>query len=113
MERDGLMTTPRIDFEVNLNRELAAIGASNREADAYVQGVRRGGVLVLATGSNERVDQAATIMNKHAAMELAEFAGSRPEDLSVSGENMTPMLDLLPQTGRIAQPGGGARMFVW
>jgi hypothetical protein len=36
MERDGLMSTPRIDFEVNLNRELTAIGASNREADAYV-----------------------------------------------------------------------------
>jgi hydrogenase maturation factor len=61
--------------------ELTAIGASNREADAYVQGVRRGGVLVLATGSNEQVDHAATIMNTHAAMELAEFAGSRPEGL--------------------------------
>jgi hypothetical protein len=92
--------------------ELTAIGASDREADAYVQGVRRGGVLVLATGSNEQVDHAATIMNTHAAMELAEFAGSRPENLTVSGENMTPMLDLLLQTGRI-EPGGGARMFVW
>jgi hypothetical protein len=113
MEGDGLMSTPRIDFEVNLNRELTAIGASDREADDYVQGVRRGGVLVLATGSNEQVDHAATIMNTHAAMELAELAGSRPENLSVSGENMTPMLDTSPQTGRIAQPGGGARMFVW
>jgi hypothetical protein len=57
------MSTPRIDFEVNLNRELTAIGASDREADTCVQGVRRGGVLVLATGSNEQVDNAATIMN--------------------------------------------------
>ena len=102
MEGDGVTSTPRIDFEVGLNRELTAIGASSREADAYVQGVRRGGVLVLATGSNEQVD-----------MELAELNGSRPETLSVPSENMTPMLDGSPQTGRIAQPGGGARMFVW
>jgi len=113
MEGDGVTSTPRIDFEVSFNRELTAIGASAREADAYVQGVRRGGVLVLATGSNEQVETAATIMNRHDAMELAELTGSRPETLSVPRENMTPMLDGSPQAGRIRQPGGGARMFVW
>ena len=113
IDGDGVTSTPRIDFEVGFNRELTAIGASGREADAYVQVVRRGGVLVLATGSNEQVDNAATIMNRHDAMELAELNGSRPETLSVPSENMTPMLDGSPQTGRIAQPGGGARMFVW
>ena len=113
MEGDGVTSTPRIDFEVGLNRELTAIGASDREADAYVQGVRRGGVLVLATGSNEQVDDAATIMNRHDAVELAELTGIRPETLSLPGDDTTPPLDGSPQTGRIRQPGGGARMFVW
>jgi hypothetical protein len=113
MEGDGVTSTPRIDFEVDLNRELTAIGASDREADAYVHGVRRGGVLVLATGSNQQVDNAATIMNRHDAMELAELTGSRPETLSLPGEDVTPLLGGSPQTGRIRQSGGGARMFVW
>jgi hypothetical protein len=113
MQGDGVTSTPRIDFEVGFNRELTAIGASAREAEAYVQGLRRGGVLVLATGSNEQVDNAATIMNRHDAMDLAELTGSRPGTFSVPAENMTPMLDGSPQTGRIAQPGGGARLFVW
>jgi hypothetical protein len=113
MSGDGVTSTPRTDFEVGLNRELTAIGASAGEAEAYVQGVRRGGVLVFATGSNEQVDNAARIMNRHDAMELAELTGSRPEIGSLLGGNMTPMLDGSPQTGRISQPGGGARLFIW
>jgi hypothetical protein len=113
MSGDGLTSTPRTDFEVGLNRDLTAIGATVREANAYVQGVRRGGVLVFATGSNEAVDNAARIMNRHAAIELEELIGSRPAIAGVVGENMTPILDGSPQTGRISQPGGGARLFVW
>src|ERR1035441_7976251 len=59
----GIMGTPHTDFEVGLDQEIQAIGASEREANAYVQGVRRGGILVFATGSNAEVDRAAGIMN--------------------------------------------------
>jgi hypothetical protein len=113
MSGDGISSTPRTDFEVGLNRELTAIGANEREANAYVQGVRRGGVLVFATGSNEAVANAADIMNRYDALELEELIGRRPQIGSTAGENMTPILDSSPQTGRISQPGGGARMFVW
>jgi hypothetical protein len=113
MEGDGAKSTPRIDFEVGLNKELAAIGASDREANAYVRGVRRGGVLVFATGSNEAVDHAVEIMNRHDATVLEELAGGQLELASTVGENMTPILEGSLQTGRISQPGGGARMFVW
>jgi len=113
MTGDGVASTPRTDFEVGLNRELTAIGASDREAKAYVQGVRRGGVLVFATGSIEEVDNAARIMNRHDAIELEELVGSRPEIVSPVGQSMTPIFEGSPQTGRISQPGGGARMFVW
>jgi hypothetical protein len=113
MSSDGATSTPRTDFEVGLNKELTAIGASDREADAYVRGVRRGGVLVFATGHNEAVDHAAGIMNRHYAIELDEFIGSRPEVANAVGQNMTPVFEGSLQTGRISQRGGGARMFVW
>jgi hypothetical protein len=113
MPGDGVMSTPRTDFEVGLNRELREIGASNEEANAYVQGVRRGGVLVFATGSNARVDTAAQIMNRHDALEVGELAGGGLHTDSLAGETMTSIQDSTSQTGRISQPGGGARMFVW
>ena len=113
MSVDGAMSTPRLDFEVGLNRELKAIGASNEEANAYVQGVRRGGVLVFATGSNARVDRAAEIMNRHDAIEVDELAGGALHTDSLANETMPRVQDSSRQTGRISQPGGGARMFVW
>ncbi len=113
MSVDGVMSTPRTDFEVGLNRELKAIGANGQEALAYVKGVRRGGVLVFATGSIEEVDNAAEIMNRHGAIDVEKLVGSEPEVGSMAAENMTPVHDSSLQTGRISQPGGGARMFVW
>jgi hypothetical protein len=109
----GIMGTPHTDFEVGLNREIQAIGASDREANAYVQGVRRGGVLVFATGSNEEVDNAAEIMNRHGAVEVEELIGREPNTGSMIDENMPAVHDISPQTGRIRQSAGGARMFVW
>jgi hypothetical protein len=109
----GIMSTPRSDFEVGLDRELKAVGASDREASAYVQGVRRGGVLVFATGSDEEVDKAAEIMNRHGAIEVEELIGREPNPGSVIGESMSPANDGSSQTGRTRQTGGGARLFVW
>jgi hypothetical protein len=113
MSGDGVTSIPRTDFEVGLDRELKTIGASEREANAYVQGVRRGGVLVFATGSNEQVDSAAEIMNRHGAVEVEELIGREPNTGSMIDENMPAIHDISPQTGRIRQSGGGARMFVW
>jgi hypothetical protein len=55
------MSFPRLDFEVGLKRALTRIGANKAEAQAFVGGLRRGGVLVFATGSDERVEAAADI----------------------------------------------------
>ena len=112
MSVDGAMSTPRIDFEVSLNRELQAIGANGHEAVAYVKGVRLGGVLVFATGSNEEVDNAAEVMNRHGAIDVEKLVGSEPNVGSMASD-LTAVHDSSPQTGRISQPGGGARMFVW
>jgi hypothetical protein len=109
----GALSTPHTDFEVGLDRELRAVGASGPEASAYVRGVRRGGVLVFATGSNEEVDNAADVMNRHDAMIVEELIGREPNTGSLTEETMAPVLDGSSQTGRVRQSGGGARMFVW
>src|SRR5579872_2273085 len=63
-EVTGVMSFPRLDFEVDLVRELTRIGATKAESQAYVEGLRRGGALVFATGSDERGESAADVMNR-------------------------------------------------
>jgi hypothetical protein len=108
MSGDGVMSTPRTDFEVGLNRELKAIGATNEEANAYGQGVRRGGVLVFATGSNARVDMAAEIMNRHDSIEVDELVGRELHTDGLAGETMTRIRESSPKPGgsanRVANP---------
>ncbi|MGC9946735.1 MAG: hypothetical protein ABSF64_10245 [Bryobacteraceae bacterium] len=116
----GVTSIPHTDFEVGLGRELKTIGASEWEANAYVQGVRRGGVLVFATRSNAEVDDAAEIMNRHGAIKVEELIGREPGSSTTTGAslplsrdaNMPPARDTT-QTGRIRQSGDGVRMFVW
>ena len=74
-EVTGVMSFPRLDFEVDLIRELTRIGATKMEAQDYAEGLRRGGALVFATGSNEKVDDAAEMMNRHGAIEIEEIIG--------------------------------------
>ena len=61
MPGSGVMSTRHTDFEVGLVRDLTAFGVVEAEAEAYVQGVRRGGVMVFATGPGEKADKAADI----------------------------------------------------
>jgi hypothetical protein len=113
MAGSGMMSTPHTDFEVDLVREFRTIGAGEADADAYVQGIRRGGVIVFATGSGEKVDAAAEIMNRHRAVELEELGVSQPHLHSADRSNVTPGRNSSGQAGRIRSSGGGARLFVW
>ena len=113
MAGSGVMGIPNIDFEVSLNRDLRGIGASGPEAEAYLKGVRRGGVLVFASGSDERIDAAAEIMNRHRPVEVEELTGGKLNLPSTTGENVTPKHASSVQTGRVRQSGSGARVFAW
>ena len=108
----GVMSFPRLDFEVDLTRELTRIGAKV-EAQSYVEGLRRGGALVFATGSDDKVELAADIMNRHGALETKETSGPEPQLPGVSRENLTPLRDGSVLAGRIRESGGGASFFVW
>ena len=113
MAGSGLMSTPHTDFEVELTRDLTAFGLLEGDAEAYVQGVRRGGVMVFATGLGKKADTATEIMNRHGAVELEEISALRPELPSADHGEQPPVHDLSVQTGRFRSPVSGARLFVW
>src|ERR1041385_636192 len=102
----GLMSFDRLDFEVDLMRELTRIGATRMEAKAYVQELRRGGTLVLATGSDDKVDRAAEIMNRRGAIEIEETSGPEPQIPHIAHESAFRMPNAAVMTGRIRQAGG-------
>ncbi len=112
-EVTGVMSFPRLDFEVDSKRELTRIGATKAQAQSYVEGLRRGGALVFATGSDEKVEAAADIMNRHGAVEIEETSGSEPEFPGVVRESKTPVRDSPVMAGRLRPSGGGACLFVW
>lgn len=108
----GPMSTPRLDFEVGLERELTAVGATVREANAYARGMRRGGSLVFATGSEREVENAAELMNSSGALEVEELVGEEPRPIDVA-QDIPSAPDSPQQSGRIRESGSGARVFVW
>jgi hypothetical protein len=109
----GVMSFPRLDFEVEMSRELLRIGVTNTEAQAYVEGLRRGGALVFATGSDEKVRAASDVMSHYGSVEIEEVGGPEPQMPRVVHANMTPMRDGPVMAGRISRAGGGPRCFVW
>jgi hypothetical protein len=112
-EVTGVMSFPRIDFEVQMSRELTRIGATEAETQVYVDGLRRGGALVFATGSEEKIRSAGDVMSLYGAAEIEEVAGVEPQMPGVSHPNLTPMRDGPMVAGRISQSGGGPRCFIW
>ena len=112
-EITGVMSFPRLDFEVDLRRELSRIGATKAEADAYVEGLSRGGALVFATASDDKVDAAAVVMNRYGAVDLEESSGPEPELPHVAAQDVPPIHETQVSAGRIRQTSEGAAFFVW
>jgi hypothetical protein len=108
----GLMSSPHTDFEVGLERELTAIGATVREANAYARGTRRGGAIVFATGSATEVADATELMNNSGALEVEELIGEEPWPIVIE-QDIPSVPDGPQQAGRIRESGSGARVFVW
>ena len=67
------------------------MGALEADAEAYVRGVRRGGVLVFATGSSEKADVAADIMNRHHAVEIEKLSASEQSLPSTAWDETHPV----------------------
>lgn len=113
MHVTGVLSTPEIDFCAELVRDLRAMGATEEEAQTYVQGIRAGGVLVFATGSLEQVEKSAEVMNRHQGTKVEELTGAEAVLHGVAHESAIPLHGYSVQTGRVRHSGGGARVFVW
>jgi hypothetical protein len=107
------MSFPRLDFETDLSRELTRIGATASEAQAYLEGVRRGGALALATGSDGNMDDAARIMNLYSAIKTEELTGTEPIMPAHAHLKRPAPHDSPVMAGRTSHAGGGACLFVW
>jgi len=112
-EVTGVMSFPRLDFEMDLGRELNRIGATIPQTRAYVNGLRHGGALVFATGADAELEAAGNIMNRLGAVEIEEVNDPEPELAGVVRQGMMPAPDNSVQAGRIRPVNGGACFFVW
>lgn len=112
-EITSLMSFPRLDFEVDLRRDLIRIGATRIEAELYVEGLRRGGVLLLATApeGDAKIDAAAEIMNRYGALGTGETTGAEPHLPHVARGALAIAGNAVLE-GRVRQPEG-ACIFVW
>ncbi len=112
-EVTGMMSFPRVEFEDDVIRELNRIGATDAESQAYVEGLRRGGALVFATGTDEKVQAAADIMNHYGAQEIEETSGAEPDLPYDAHDSVTPSRETPVLAGRVRQSAQGACLFVW
>lgn len=78
LENSEALNDGATEFEAGSTRELERIGATRLEVQAYLHGLRRGRVVVLATSSDGRVDGAVRIMNQGGAFDVEKLmAGNR------------------------------------
>lgn len=107
------LSTPGVDYCVDLALGLRAIGATESETQAYIQGVRNDGALVFANGSSEQVETFAEIMNRHQAACVEELTVMEPDLTEMPHDSAFPRNADTAQAGRVRCAGGGARMFAW
>ena len=110
---NGVMSFTRLDFEVELEHALSEIGVADSEEESYIRGLRNGGVLVLASGPDQRVEAAAQIMNRQGAVDLEKSDGPEPDLPEPDLEDALPSRDAPLQTRRTREGSSGARLFVW
>jgi len=113
------------NFAAGVTKDLRAMGVTEYESNAYLAGLRRGNVLVYATGSKSQANQAVIVMNEYSALEIEEFAtvGARVEktDLgTINPESRLPESNLTvgahekSYTSHSSRSKSeGARVFAW
>jgi hypothetical protein len=109
---DGVSSTPKNDFVANLSRDLHSMGAVDHEIDAYLAGVRRGNVLVFATGTLAQADAASAVMNTYEPIEVEEFTNTATSPKS-SRAAEAGAHDFNSSAERKRVRHDGARLFSW
>jgi peptidoglycan hydrolase-like protein with peptidoglycan-binding domain len=110
---DSATSTPTIDFAAALAQDLRSMGATDRECEAYLAGVRQGNVLVFATGSSAQAETAISVMNAYEPIEIEEFAGAVPAAVGVQGKEVAPHDSISLGSDQARAKTEGARVFSW
>jgi hypothetical protein len=113
MPVESATSTPSIDFAAALSQDLRSMGASDRECEAYLAGVRRGSVLVFVTGSSAQAETAIAVMNAYEPIEIEEFAGSPPAMPGVRGKEVEAHESISLGSDQARAKTEGARVFSW
>ena len=112
MTSEGATATPSVDFAAALSKDLRAMGASLEECESYVDGVKRGNVLIFATGTEDEADAAAAVMDDFEPVALEEFAGVAPALPAAHVGNVTANAISIKED-RSRAKADGARVFSW
>lgn len=87
----GPLSAGHTEFEVASAQELERVGANRSQVQAYLNGLRRGGTLVLATSSDKESVAAVRIMNQGGAFDVEELmARNRLTPASYSKHDTSP-----------------------
>lgn len=101
-----LTAAPTSESAGGLLGALREVGVSEREAELFSEGVRRGEVLVGVNASN-RADAAAYLMDGHGAIDIERYSAYVTEVAAETGAGE----DASRGTGRARSEGGGARIY--
>jgi hypothetical protein len=63
---------------INLAPVLADAGVSRADADAYIEGVLRGGSVIIVSCADDEVDEVVTILDDERVLDLDEQHASHP-----------------------------------
>lgn len=110
---DSSTSKPSVDFAAALARDLRAMGASQFECDSYLAGVRRGNVLIFASGSRAQADTAMSVMNAYDPIEMEEFADAAPSAAAVGQGEVGARESNVLKTEEERVRSEGARIFSW
>lgn len=113
MPVESATSTPSIDFAAAFAQDLRSMGATDRESEAYLAGVRRGNVLVFATGSSAQAETAVSVMNAYEPIEIEEFAGAVPALSGVHGKEIAAHDNISLGSDHARAKTEGARVFSW
>ena len=105
-------STPYVDIAAGLAVDLRDMGASEFEIEHYLEGLRKGHVILLATGTWEQAYAAVSLMNQYGALLLEEYAGAAPVDPGAYlGE--VGLKSGVAKSHNVRVVGEGARLFTW
>jgi hypothetical protein len=113
MPVESATSTPSIDFAAALAQDLHSMGATDRECEAYLAGVRRGNVLVFVTGSLSQAEAATTVMNSYEPIELDGFLAAVPAQVGVHGKEIQAHDSISLNSDQARAKMEGARVFSW